>query len=131
MSPWLTVVGIGEDGFSGLGKNARRALLGASRVFGSQRQLDLLPPCLRAERHTWPSPFSLGPVLVTDYAFRRFNGHCDDAERLVSALRPGHEAELPAAVRLAEESHQRDDLFPDPIPAVEAALAGTRTLALD
>ncbi|MQU50770.1 hypothetical protein GHO24_22935 [Pseudomonas sp. FSL A6-1183] len=33
MSPWLTVVGIGEDGFAGLGKNARRALLGAARIF--------------------------------------------------------------------------------------------------
>ena len=43
MSPWLTVVGIGEDGFKGLGKNARRALLGASRIVGGQRQLDLLP----------------------------------------------------------------------------------------
>ena len=39
MSPWLTVVGIGEDGFSGLGKTARRALLSAARVFGGQRQL--------------------------------------------------------------------------------------------
>ncbi|WP_306290503.1 hypothetical protein, partial [Pseudomonas taiwanensis] len=34
MAPWLTVVGIGEDGFSGLGKQARRALLGAARIFG-------------------------------------------------------------------------------------------------
>lgn len=64
MSPWLTVVGIGEDGFGGLGKNARRALLGANRVIGSQRQLDLLPACIRAERQTWPSPFSLAPVLA-------------------------------------------------------------------
>lgn len=62
MSPWLTVVGIGEDGFSGLGKNARRALLGATRVVGGQRQLDLLPACIRAERQAWPSPFSLAPV---------------------------------------------------------------------
>ncbi|HWD30264.1 MAG TPA: precorrin-6y C5,15-methyltransferase (decarboxylating) subunit CbiE [Pseudomonas sp.] len=64
MSPWLTVVGIGEDGFSGLGKNARRALLGAAKVFGGQRQLDLLPHCLRGERLLWPSPFSLAPVLA-------------------------------------------------------------------
>lgn len=64
MSPWLTVVGIGEDGFSGLGKQARRALLGASKVFGSQRQLDLLPHCMRGERLLWPSPFSLAPVLA-------------------------------------------------------------------
>lgn len=64
MSPWLTVVGIGEDGFAGLGKNARRALLGASRVIGSQRQLDLLPACIRAERQTWPRPFALALVLA-------------------------------------------------------------------
>ena len=63
MSPWLTVVGIGEDGFKGLGRNARHALLGASRIFGSPRQLDLLPPCIRGERQQWPSPFSLEPVL--------------------------------------------------------------------
>lgn len=64
MSPWLTVVGIGEDGFKGMGKNARRALLGASRIFGGQRQLDLLPVCIRGERQLWPSPFSLDPVLA-------------------------------------------------------------------
>ncbi|SPO68889.1 precorrin-6y C5,15-methyltransferase (decarboxylating) subunit CbiE [Pseudomonas sp. JV241A] len=64
MSPWLTVVGIGEDGFSGLGKHARRTLLGASRVFGGQRQLDLLPHCITGERLLWPSPFSLAPVLA-------------------------------------------------------------------
>ncbi|EPL04951.1 bifunctional cobalt-precorrin-7 (C(5))-methyltransferase/cobalt-precorrin-6B (C(15))-methyltransferase [Pseudomonas sp. CF161] len=63
MSPWLTVVGIGEDGFKGLGKNARRALMGASRIVGGQRQLDLLPVCIRGERQLWPSPFSLEPVL--------------------------------------------------------------------
>ena len=63
MSPWLTVVGIGEDGYPGLGKNARHALLQARQVFGSARQLDLLPPCIRAERRLWPSPFSLQPVL--------------------------------------------------------------------
>jgi len=63
MTPWLTVVGIGEDGFSGLGKQARRALLGASRIFGSPRQLALLPRCVAGERLNWPSPFSLAPVM--------------------------------------------------------------------
>lgn len=63
MSPWLTVVGIGEDGFKGLGRNARHALLGATRIVGAQRQLDLLPSCIRGERQLWPSPFSLAPVL--------------------------------------------------------------------
>ncbi|CRL49068.1 bifunctional cobalt-precorrin-7 (C(5))-methyltransferase/cobalt-precorrin-6B (C(15))-methyltransferase [Pseudomonas sp. URMO17WK12:I11] len=64
MSPWLTVVGIGEDGFKGLGRNARHALLRASRIMGSQRQLDLLPVCIRGERQVWPSPFSLEPLLA-------------------------------------------------------------------
>ena len=63
MTPWLTVIGIAEDGFKGLGKNARRALMGASRIIGGQRQLDLLPVCIRGERQLWPSPFSLAPVL--------------------------------------------------------------------
>jgi len=64
MAPWLTVVGIGEDGFNGLGKQARRALLGASRIFGSPRQLALLPRCVVGERILWPTPFSLAPVLA-------------------------------------------------------------------
>ncbi len=64
MVPWLTIVGIGEDGLSGLGQQAREALSAASRVFGGQRQLDLLPDAIRAERLAWPSPFSLEPVLA-------------------------------------------------------------------
>jgi len=65
MTPWLTVVGIGEEGFKGLGKTARHALLSASRIIGGQRQLDLLPACIRGERQLWPSPFSLAPVLAS------------------------------------------------------------------
>ncbi|WP_191485846.1 precorrin-6y C5,15-methyltransferase (decarboxylating) subunit CbiE [Pseudomonas sp. FEN] len=64
MASWLTIVGIGEDGFSGLGQQAREALLAASRVFGGQRQLDLLPDAVHAERLAWPSPFSLEPLLA-------------------------------------------------------------------
>lgn len=63
-TPWLTVVGIGEDGFGGLAKNARRALRDAAIIFGSQRQFDLLPQCIRAERHAWPSPFDLAALLA-------------------------------------------------------------------
>jgi len=64
MARWLTVTGIGEDGFKGLGRNARHALLAASKIFGSQRQLDLLPPCIRGERQRWPTPFSLDALLA-------------------------------------------------------------------
>ncbi|AOE63628.1 bifunctional cobalt-precorrin-7 (C(5))-methyltransferase/cobalt-precorrin-6B (C(15))-methyltransferase [Pseudomonas corrugata] len=64
MTPWLTVVGIGEDGFKGLGRTARHALLRATRILGSARQLALLPVCIRGERELWPSPFSLEPLLA-------------------------------------------------------------------
>ncbi|WP_448632128.1 MULTISPECIES: precorrin-6y C5,15-methyltransferase (decarboxylating) subunit CbiE [Pseudomonas fluorescens group] len=64
MTPWLTVVGIGEDGFKGLGRTARHALLRASHIVGSPRQLALLPVCIRGERASWPSPFSLDSLLA-------------------------------------------------------------------
>ena len=64
MSAWLTLVGIGEDGFGGLGKQARRALLSARRIVGSPRQLELLPRCIVGIRVAWPSPFSLDAVLA-------------------------------------------------------------------
>jgi precorrin-6Y C5,15-methyltransferase (decarboxylating) len=63
MLPWLTIVGIGEEGYTGLGKQARRALLDTPLIIGAPRQLALLPPCLAAERMAWPQPFSLAPVL--------------------------------------------------------------------
>ncbi len=63
MTPWLTVIGIGEDGLAGLGEAARQALGEATRIIGGARQLALLPAELGAERHAWPSPFSLEPVL--------------------------------------------------------------------
>jgi len=64
MSAWLTLVGIGEDGFAGLGKQARRALLSARRIVGSPRQLELLPRCIVGIRVAWSSPFSLDAVLA-------------------------------------------------------------------
>jgi precorrin-6Y C5,15-methyltransferase (decarboxylating) len=64
MTAWLSVVGIGEDGYAGLGKAARRALLAAGCIVGAPRQLALLPHCLGAQREVWPSPFSLEPVLA-------------------------------------------------------------------
>ncbi len=84
---------------------------------------------LLAQSSDWQFMISTG--AVTDYAVRRFSGHCDDAERLVAALRPGREADLPAALRLAGECRERNDLFPDLLPAVDAACSGSRALALD
>ena len=64
MAPWLTVVGIGEEGYAGLGKAARRALLAAEVIVGAPRQLQLLPRWIRAPQHAWPSPFSLDGLLA-------------------------------------------------------------------
>lgn len=64
MTPWLTVVGIGEDGFKGLGRTARHALMRASCIVGNARQLALLPACIGAQRERWPIPFSLEPLLA-------------------------------------------------------------------
>jgi precorrin-6B C5,15-methyltransferase / cobalt-precorrin-6B C5,C15-methyltransferase len=61
---WLTVVGIGEDGFAGLGRAARRALFEASVVYGGERHLAMLPARVRARRERWPSPFDIAPLLA-------------------------------------------------------------------
>jgi precorrin-6Y C5,15-methyltransferase (decarboxylating) len=58
MTRWLTIIGIGEDGYSGLGQNARDALACAKTVFGGKRHLDMLPAGLTAKRTAWPVPFS-------------------------------------------------------------------------
>lgn len=57
----LVVVGIGADGYAGLGEPARAALAKASKIVGSRRQLSLLPAELQAKGLPWPSP--LTPLL--------------------------------------------------------------------
>ena len=64
MTAWLTLVGIGEDGYAGLGEAARQALNQAQWIVGAARQLALLPDNLPAQHQLWPSPFSLEPVLA-------------------------------------------------------------------
>ncbi len=64
----LTVVGIGADGWPGLGEAARAAVLGARLLVGSARQLALVPPT-PAARRSWPSPIdSLLDDLVSGRA---------------------------------------------------------------
>ncbi|WP_299441768.1 precorrin-6y C5,15-methyltransferase (decarboxylating) subunit CbiE [uncultured Rhodospira sp.] len=60
MTPWLTVVGIGEDGLAGLGKAARRAVREAPRLMGSPRHLGLVPDIPGQVREPWPTPFAEG-----------------------------------------------------------------------
>lgn len=54
-APWLTLVGLGEEGRAGLSPAALRALDRAELVVGGARHLALVAP-LRAEALSWPSP---------------------------------------------------------------------------
>jgi precorrin-6Y C5,15-methyltransferase (decarboxylating) len=57
-TPWLTIVGIGEDGLYGLSPAARAALSGAEIVFGGARHLELAAPAIKGEQQAWTTPFS-------------------------------------------------------------------------
>ncbi len=60
--PWLTIVGLGEDGPDGLGAASRAALDAAEAVFGGPRHLALAGAGTRG--HPWPVPFDIAPVLA-------------------------------------------------------------------
>jgi precorrin-6Y C5,15-methyltransferase (decarboxylating) len=64
-NPWLTIVGIGEDGPAGLSAASRAALDAAQWVTGARRHLALLPP-LACPVEPWPVPFEAGiaPLLA-------------------------------------------------------------------
>lgn len=57
--PWLTIVGIGEDGPADLSAASREALAGAALVVGAARHLALLPD-LACATEPWPIPFEDG-----------------------------------------------------------------------
>lgn len=68
-SHWLTVVGIGEDGYGGLGDAARAAIGAAEVLVGGERHLSLLPDHAgRARRVPWPSPML--PMIDTVLGWR-------------------------------------------------------------
>ncbi|HLF20982.1 MAG TPA: SAM-dependent methyltransferase, partial [Aestuariivirga sp.] len=70
MSQWLTIVGMGEDGYDGLSAAARLALAEAEVVVGSARLLALLPQ-LAAQLQEWPQPFSAVVELIKPLKGRR------------------------------------------------------------
>lgn len=55
-SPWLTIIGIGEDGIAGLGDAAKRRIAAAALVCGGARHLELAAELVTGERHRWLSP---------------------------------------------------------------------------
>lgn len=60
--PWLTIVGLGEDGPDGLSEASRTALARADVVFGGPRHLGLV--AVGGRGRTWPVPFRIDPVLA-------------------------------------------------------------------
>lgn len=59
--PWLTIIGIGEDGLAGLSEASRKALGAAETVFGGERHLALADVGSRGR--PWPVPFDADVVL--------------------------------------------------------------------
>jgi precorrin-6Y C5,15-methyltransferase (decarboxylating) len=59
--PWLTIIGIGEDGLAGLSDASRKALSNAETVFGGERHLALADVGSRGR--AWPVPFDADIVL--------------------------------------------------------------------
>ncbi|MEZ2145193.1 precorrin-6y C5,15-methyltransferase (decarboxylating) subunit CbiE [Bradyrhizobium sp. DN5] len=59
--PWLTIIGIGEDGLAGLSEASRKALAKAETVFGGERHLALAEVGSRGR--PWPVPFDADIVL--------------------------------------------------------------------
>ncbi|MCJ2189006.1 precorrin-6y C5,15-methyltransferase (decarboxylating) subunit CbiE [Novosphingobium beihaiensis] len=69
-TPWLTIVGIGEDGADGLSLASREALARAELVIGPSRHLSLLP-ALNCPAIEWPVPFAEGIERVMAHRGKR------------------------------------------------------------
>src|SRR5260370_3329630 len=64
-APWLSIVGIGEDGLDGMSAAARELLAGAELVAGGQRHLALVAS-LGKPTFAWETPFAASiPTLLT------------------------------------------------------------------
>nr|WP_315924502.1 precorrin-6y C5,15-methyltransferase (decarboxylating) subunit CbiE [Mesorhizobium sp. SP-1A] len=70
-APWLTIVGIGEDGVAGLGDEAKRAIAEAEFVFGGARHLELTQPIIKGQLQRWPTPFDPEMRAVLELAGRK------------------------------------------------------------
>ncbi|WP_232014445.1 SAM-dependent methyltransferase, partial [Cereibacter sphaeroides] len=60
--PWLSIIGLGEDGPAGLPDASRAALEAAEVVVGGPRHLALVDAGARGIE--WPVPFDPAPVLA-------------------------------------------------------------------
>jgi precorrin-6Y C5,15-methyltransferase (decarboxylating) len=60
--PWLTIIGLGEDGPEALSPASREALSSATAIFGGPRHLALVEAGEKG--HPWPVPFDATTVLA-------------------------------------------------------------------
>lgn len=60
--PWLTIIGLGEDGPAALSPASHAALATAKVIFGGPRHLDLIDAGDKGQ--PWPVPFDPTPVLA-------------------------------------------------------------------
>ncbi len=156
-APWLSIVGLGEDGFDGLGEASLHAIAAAEVVFGARRHLALLeqaPPAqlsrraARQQRQAWPQPFDLAfqrvlalrgtPVCVLASGDPMWFGA---GAKLAARLAPGEYQVLPAlssaqlaAARLGWPLQDVRVLRPvcaDPPLTPETALARVRLYLAD
>ena len=72
MTPWLSILGFGEDGLAGLTPAARALFDRAEVLIGGTRQLAMVPEDGR-ERLSWPSPLT---ALVEEIGRRRGQRIC-------------------------------------------------------
>jgi precorrin-6Y C5,15-methyltransferase (decarboxylating) len=72
MTPWLSIVGLGEDGLGGLSAAARALVDNAECLVGGGRHLAMVPEDGR-ERLTWTSPLT---ELIDDIEARRGQRVC-------------------------------------------------------
>ena len=70
MTPWLHIVGIGEDGMAGLSAAARAQVKNAEIIVGGDRH-HALSPNVTAERVAWPSPFDAMIATIRGFQGRR------------------------------------------------------------
>lgn len=69
-SKWLHIIGIGEDGMSGLSAAARAQVEQAEVIIGGDRHHQLAPN-VTAERIAWPSPFDAMIDTIRSHKGRR------------------------------------------------------------
>jgi len=70
MSPWITIVGIGEDGFDGLSPRARTVIGEAEVLVGGERHLEKVPAG-EAARVAWGKDFDHGVAAIREHQGRR------------------------------------------------------------